>query len=75
MSIIAIAALTLGLAGAAPVEDPKPAEARPAATGAYQPSDTTRVCIKDTLTGSRVPRTVCDTMKGWKSKGVDPFKR
>ncbi len=75
MSIIAIAALTLGLAGPAPVEDPKPADARIAATGAYQPSDATRVCVKETLTGSRVPRTVCNTLKGWKAKGVDPFKR
>jgi hypothetical protein len=75
MSIIAIAALSLGLAAPAIVEDTKPVEARPVAAGGYQPSDATRVCIKDTLTGSRVPRTVCDTMKGWKAKGVDPFKR
>lgn len=75
MSIIAIAALSLGFAAPAVVEDPKPAEARPVAAGSYQPSDATRVCVKDTLTGSRVPRIVCDTMKGWKAKGVDPFKR
>ena len=70
----AIAAVSLGLAAPALAEDPKP-EARPAATQGYQPSETTRVCIKDTITGSRVPRTVCDTMKGWKAKGIDPFQR
>lgn len=75
MSIIALAAVTLGLATPAIAEDPKPAEARPAAASSYQPADTTRVCIRDTLTGSRVPRNVCDTMKGWKTKGIDPFQR
>lgn len=76
MSIIAIAALSLGFAAPAVTEDPKPAEARPsAAAAAYQPSDATRVCIKGKITGSILPLTVCDTMKGWKAKGVDPFKR
>jgi hypothetical protein len=82
MSIItstAIFVTSLGIAAAAPAlaEDPKPAgaPARPAASVPYQASDSTRVCIRDTITGSRVPRKVCNTMKDWKAKGIDPFQR
>ena len=74
MSIIAIAALTLGLASPVVVEDPKPAEARPAAT-AYQPAESTRVCIRGKITGSILQQKVCDTLKNWKAQGIDPFKR
>ncbi|WP_141395793.1 hypothetical protein [Sphingomonas spermidinifaciens] len=71
----AIAAVSLGLAAPALAEDPKPAEARPAAATSYRPSDTTRICVRETITGSRVPRMICNTMKGWKAQGVDPFQR
>ena len=70
MSIIALAAVTLGLAAPLPAEDPKPADARPAAPAAYQPSDTTRVCVRGTVTGSRVPRTVCDSSSSGASPGA-----
>lgn len=74
---IALAAAALvGLAAAQPAlaDETKP-EARPAAATPYTASDDTRVCIKDTITGSRVPRKICNTMKGWKAQGVDPFAR
>lgn len=75
MSMIALAASALALAAPIIAEDTKPVADRPAATDRYQPTDATRVCVKQTLTGSRVPRMYCDTMKGWKAKGVDPFER
>ena len=69
-------AAAFGLAAAQPAfaeDEPKAAaNARPA-VAPYSVSDDTRICVRETLTGSRVPRKVCNTLKGWKSQGVDPF--
>lgn len=72
---LSVAVAALGLAAQpALAEDPK-AEPRVAATGAapYPVSEETRICVRDTIIGSRIPRNVCNTLKGWKAKGVDPF--
>ncbi|MEZ0497871.1 hypothetical protein [Sphingomonas sp. IW22] len=74
---ILVAAAAFGVTATQPAlaaEDTKPAAAPAAAAAApYTVSDNTRICVRETLTGSRVPRMICNTMKRWKDQGVDPF--
>jgi hypothetical protein len=71
-SIGAIVA-TLALAAAAPVmaDDSRPAkptaEAKSPKKAVANPDQ--RVCIRDTLTGSRVPRNFCKTRAEWAREG------
>jgi hypothetical protein len=71
---LAIATAAIGLAAAPALADEPKAEARVAAekAGALVSEDT-KVCVRETLTGSRIPRTFCDTLKNWKAKGIDPL--
>lgn len=41
-------------------------------TGTTEAKDTQRVCIKETLSGSRVPRKICKTRAEWKAEGFEP---
>jgi hypothetical protein len=71
---LTIAATAIGLAATPGLADEPKAEARAAAGRAGVPvSENTKVCVRETLTGSRIPRTFCDTLKNWKAKGIDPL--
>jgi invasion protein IalB len=43
----------------------------PAATAPRVPSATTKYCMVDEITGSRLQKKVCKTKKEWKDLGVD----
>lgn len=76
--IAAVAAAAIALAGApvAMADDPKSSTMTvdQAATVVHSGKlGNRKICVRDTLTGSRVPRQICDTLDGWKARGIDPL--
>jgi predicted secreted protein len=59
--------LAAAVAASAPAADRAPADA-PSAAPTTRPQ---RYCITDTITGSRVPRKVCQTREQWRDQGVE----
>ncbi|MEG3125709.1 hypothetical protein [Sphingomonas sp. GB1N7] len=48
----------------------------PAATAAPKSAvKPTRYCIKETITGSRLPTRVCNTREDWLAQGFDPLAK
>jgi hypothetical protein len=68
------AVATIGTAGAyAAAGDPSKA-AKPVVAATAQVPSTTKYCVVDTLTGSRVPRKQCRTRTDWiANRGFDPL--
>jgi hypothetical protein len=77
MSMFVLAA---ALVAAAPEPAPAPAPIAPVAEqnarASIDPStDMRRVCVVDTLTGSLLPRKVCQTRADWVAQGIDPLAK
>ncbi|UZK70619.1 hypothetical protein OKW76_06195 [Sphingomonas sp. S1-29] len=65
------AACALAIAAPALAEDPKPATRATAADSQKAvPNPNQRICFRDTLTGSHIPRTECNTRAEWAKQGV-----
>ena len=46
-----------------------------AATSIEPSTDTRRVCVVDTFTGSSIERKVCQTRATWVAQGIDPLAK
>lgn len=68
--IAACAAAALSGPVSASVAAPMP---RPTSMADIAPAR--RICIVDTITGSRVPVKVCHTREDWQKMGIDPLAR
>ena len=72
--MFATAIVTSLLAVAAPVaatDTPAPAASPKAASSTSNP----RVCLVDTITGSRISRRECKTLDQWRAEGIDPLAK
>jgi hypothetical protein len=77
---MSIFALTAALLAASPAPAPAPAPIAPVAAqnapASFDPStDTRRVCVVDTVTGSRFPQKFCQTRAEWIAEGTDPLAK
>jgi invasion protein IalB len=75
---VALAAMFVGAAAPASAKaaagatvEASATTALPAATAPREPSATTKYCMIDEITGSRLQKKVCKTKKEWKDLGVD----
>lgn len=77
MTMIALAAaLAFGTAAPEPAPAPAPVIApvqQRVAQDINPETDMRRVCIVDVITGSRLPRRVCQTRAEWHAQGMDPL--
>ena len=71
MFITAIAAAILAST------NPVAATATPTPTPAVKADATAnpRVCVVDTVTGSRIPQRTCKRLAEWRAEGLDPLAR
>ncbi len=72
--MFATAIITSLLAVANPAvatDTPAPTPAPKAASSTYNP----RVCVVDTVTGSRIPHRDCKTLDQWRAEGIDPLAK
>jgi len=79
--MIATAALALALAATGSADPARTSPDTTALTGtitatAAQPTKArkpTQYCVRQAVTGSRIPRTFCQTREGWLIDGFDPL--
>lgn len=78
--LVTVAAMLLSVAGhidtaasRTPVATPAPAIAASANKGAKPHAYNPRVCVVDTITGSRVPMRECRLLGQWRTLGIDPL--
>lgn len=68
------AALAVGATAASASIDPSKAPVPTAKTNVSKGATTTKYCVVDSFTGSRVPRKICRTRDEWiAQQGVDPL--
>lgn len=68
------AALAVGATSASASIDPSKAPAPAAKTSVAKSAATTKYCVVDSFTGSRVPRKFCRTRDEWiAQQGIDPL--
>ena len=73
VTLLAAAATVATTSAYAAAGDPSKA-AKPVVAASAKASNTTKYCVVDTLTGSRVPRKQCRTRADWMaSNGFDPL--
>ncbi|WEK43579.1 MAG: hypothetical protein P0Y64_01735 [Candidatus Sphingomonas colombiensis] len=68
-----VAAVSLAAPASARTVAPPPVA--PIAAPSTTPSPAQRICVVDTLTGSRIPTKVCHTRADWARLGIDPFAK
>lgn len=76
MLILAAALVTVAPAVPAPAPTPASSDQAPVAlkpTSIKPSTDMRRVCVVETLTGSRIPYKICKTRAEWVAQGVDPL--
>ena len=69
----ALAVATPAEPAAAPIPPSDKAPVALKATSIKPSEDFRRVCVVDTITGSRIPRKFCQTRAEWIAEGVDPL--